>query len=84
MAAADVQLTLHLTLPLAQLEPFLRHFRAYPGDPDDTIRVGSSLDVRGQMDRAEAVALLERLGFPLIVEHPVVSHMRGYPAEEDA
>jgi len=82
MPEPTVELTLHLTLPVAQIEPLLRYLRAYPGDPADAIKASIGLNARWLLDRAEAVALLRRLDFPIIVEDPGTSTMDGFPAQE--
>jgi len=62
MPEPTVELTLHLTLPVAQIEPLLRYLRAYPGDPAHVITAWISLDTGWMLDRAEAL----RLGLPAI------------------
>jgi len=83
MPEPTVELTLHLMLPVTQIEPLLRYLRAYPGDPADTIKSSISLDARYVLDQAEAVALLRRLDFPIIIEDPRTATMDGFPAQED-
>jgi hypothetical protein len=62
-----VDLTLHLTLPVAQLEAVLAQLRAYTADPRNPLQAWIDVDLRQARNEAAVVALLQRQGLPVVV-----------------